>query len=190
MECALATIPEPTISSVGAGASYTRPSYHVLRSANCLDVTTIRLLWSHKRTLEPNNHFLPHGNRSAIAESHIVVASSGIPISDSNVHAQRDSIYRAEYGSVLAGNGTPVWDISNCLAYCGIRKVAKHGNDTDNGSRGMDRGVCLNEWRQDRVPSVLCKLADCASLSYNYHSRSAMASGRGLAMSEFILATL
>ena len=190
MECALATIPEPTIGSVGAGASYTRSSYHVLRSANCFDLTAMRLLWSHNRTLEPNNHFLPHGNRSAISESHIVVAISGNPISSSSVHAQMDSIARAEYGSLLAGNGTPMWDVDTCLAGGGIGKVANHSNGTGNGSLGCDRDVCLEEWRFDGVPNVLCKIADCASLSYNYHSRSAVASGCGPSMSEFILATL
>lgn len=190
MECALATIPELTISSVGTGASYTRSSYHGLRSANCFDLTAIRLLGSHNRTFKPNNHLLPHDIRSAILERHIVVASSGVHISDSSVHAQSDSIAIVEYGSLLAEDGTPVWDVSNCLAVDGIRKVARHSKGTDNGSLGADIGVCLDEWRCDRVSSVLCKLADCASLSYNYHSRSAVASGRGLSMSEFILATL
>ena len=190
VECALATIPEPTISSVGAGASYTRSSYHVLRSANSLERIVIRLLWSYSRTLAPNNHLLPHDNKSAISESHIVIASSGVPRPDRSLHAQSNSIARVECSRLLTGNGTPILDVGTCLMFYGIPKVATHGDSTDNGSFRSDRGVCLGEWRFGRVSSVLCKLADCASLSYNYHSRSAVALGRGLSMSEFILATL
>ena len=190
MECALATIPEPAISYVGAGASYIRSSYHVLRSANCFDLTPLRLLWSHNRTLAPNNHLFPHDNRSAISESHIVVGISGVARSDKSLHAQSNSIARVDCSSLIAGNGTPILDVGTCLVFYGIRKVATHGDNTDNGSVRADRGVCLDEWRGGRVSNCLCKIADCASLSYNYHSRSAMASGRGLSMSDFICITL
>lgn len=190
MECALATIPEMAISFVRAVSSYIRSSYHVLRLANCFDLTAIRLLWSHNRSLAPNNHLLPHDNRIAISESHIVVASSGVPRLDHSLRAQSNSIAIVECGRSLAGNGTSSVDVGTCRMFYGTLKMDNHSNGTGYGSLTTVKGFGLEDGRSNQVSSVLRKIAECATQSYMHHSMAARASGCSMLMSDFIFITL